>query len=83
MANIAGVGDFQCIGLGRGHEMEGVTTDIHIRNRLLDFRHVTGDALTSGTPLFVMSVSFDRNRMRTVLRMRAVAGQAHFAGGSS
>ena len=48
----------QAFGIFKASVIAGV--HIHISDRLLDLRHVAGDALTALAPRFVMCVFFDR-----------------------
>ena len=77
MAGVAGIRDFECVGLRRCHKMKRMAADVDVRDGLLDFRHVTGDALTARAIRFVVSVCLDRHRVRTVLGIWAVAGAAY------
>ena len=61
MASIAGVWGFIDVRFLWRNEAEGVRMDIHIRDRLLNPRHVTGDALAAGAIRFMMRVLFDRS----------------------
>ena len=45
VADGARIRNFQRLRLGRRDELKGVAADIHVGNRLLDFRHVAADAL--------------------------------------
>ena len=81
MAGGAGIRDFERVGLHRCHKMKRMTADVDVRDGLLDFRHVTGDALTARAIRFVVSVCLDRHRVRTVLRVRAVAAAAYLVDG--
>ena len=77
MAGVAGIRDFECVGLHRRHKMKRMTAHVDVRDGLLDFRHVTGDALTARAVRFVVSVCLDRYGVRAVLGVWAVAGAAY------
>lgn len=81
MAVGARVRDFEPVRLSRRDEVEGVAAHIHIRNRLLDFRHMTGNAFTPGAACFVVRVLFNGSRVRSILRVRAMARHAHLVHG--
>src|SRR6185312_8482577 len=66
VTSVARVGDAEQLGLCRSDELESVGADIHVADRLLDLRHVTGDALASGTARLVVSVGFEGGRARAV-----------------
>src|SRR5580692_2483466 len=80
MARVAGVGGFVGVRFLWRNEAEGVRMDIHVRNRLLNLRHMTGDALAAGAIRFMMHVLLDRSRTRSVLGVRAVTRQTNLAG---
>lgn len=48
------------------YETEGVTANIYVCNSLLDFGHMTRNAVVTGTYGLVMRVFFHRRRMRAV-----------------
>ena len=77
MAGVAGIRDFECVGLRRCHKMNRMTAHVDVRDGLLDLRHVTGDALTPRAVGFVVRVCLNRQCVRTVLRVWAVAGAAY------
>jgi hypothetical protein len=81
VADIARVRDFQAVGPIRVDEVEGVTADVHVRDRLFDLRHMAGNTLTSRAARHVVRVLFDRRRVRAILRVRPMAGQTYAAGG--
>jgi hypothetical protein len=54
MADVAGIGDLQSLGLGRRHKAKGVAADIDVGNRLLDGRHMASYATATGTSGGVM-----------------------------
>ena len=72
MANVARIGNFQDVGVGRRDELERMAADVHIRNRLLDLRHVAGNTLTPCAAGLVMRMGFDARRVRAVLRIWAM-----------
>lgn len=76
MADIAGIRNFQRICRRRSDEVKRVAPHIHVGDRLLDFGHVTSDALTTLAPRFVMRVFLNGWRVRTVWRIRAMTVQA-------
>ena len=80
MADVARVRDLQAVGPRRIDEVEGVTTDVHVGDRLFDLRHVAGDALASWAAELVVRVFLDRVRVRPILRVRSVAREAHLIG---
>ncbi len=80
MASGTRVGDFIGIRHCGGDEPEGVATDIHVCNGLFDFRHVTGNALTSGTAHFMVRVLLDGARVRTIGRAGSVAFETQYVG---
>ena len=55
-------------------ESEGVAPDVHIRDRLLNARHMAVDALTAGAGRLVVRMLFER-AVRTVGRIRPVTLQ--------
>lgn len=57
------------------NEAKCVAMDIDVSNRLLDGRHVTGDALTPGTTGLVVRVFFDCARVWSIRRPWPVAFQ--------
>ena len=79
MANVAGIGNLVGVRLRRRNEAEGVGVDIHVRDRLLDLRHVAGDALAARAARLVMRVFGDGGGMRPILRVRPVTREAHLA----
>ena len=60
----------------RRDEGEGVASDVDIRDRLLDFRHVARYAIIAWTAGAMMSVFFDARGVRPVRRRRPVTCQA-------
>ena len=56
MTDIAGVRNLQSVRCRRGDELKRVAAHIHIGDGLLDFGHMTSDALTTLTARFVMRV---------------------------
>ena len=56
--------------------MKRVAPHVHIRDGLLDLRHVASDALIAGAACFVMGVFLDRGCMRAIRRTRAVTIEA-------
>ena len=76
MAHITRIWNLQYLGFARRHEMEGMASDILVRNRLLDLGHMAGDTLIARAIRLVMGMRFDAGRMRAGLRVRAVAIEA-------
>ena len=56
--------------------VEGVAADVDVGDRLLDLRHVAGDALAARAAALMMRVRFERGGVRAVRRGRAVAVEA-------
>ena len=61
----AGIRDLERVGQGRAVKRERVTAHVDVGDRLLDFRHVTGDALAPRAATSVMRVVFHGGRMRS------------------
>ena len=80
VTDVARIGYLQRIGLAGRDELEGVAAHVDVRNGLLDLGHVAGDALATRAANLVMRMCLDGRRMRTVLRVRAVAVQAYLLG---
>ncbi len=59
MAYVTGIRNLQGVGLTWRDEAEGVAADIHIRDRLLDFRHMTGEAIVAGAARLMVRVRLD------------------------
>ena len=76
MADIAGVGNTECIGLGWRGKHKGVAADVDVGNRLLDFRHMAGDALAARTVRQMMRVLGDARCPWPAGRRRAVTAGA-------
>lgn len=77
VAQGARVGDFVLVGHSRRDHAEGVRVNHGAGYTFgLDLRHVTGDALTSGTAVFVVRVSGESGCVRAVGRGWAVAVEA-------
>ena len=68
----ARIRDLILIGHFRRDERKGVAAHIDIRDRLLDFRHVTRHAIASRTSRAMMRVRLNARRMGPVWRRRAV-----------
>src|SRR5579862_4472252 len=66
MAPVARVGNLEGIRRGRRNKFERVTPDVHIGNRLLDFRHVATDAFIARGASLMMSMRFNACPTRTV-----------------
>ncbi len=66
MTGRAWVGDFVSVRHRGRYETEGVTANIYVCNSLLDFGHMTRNAVVTGTSGLVMRVFFHRRRMRAV-----------------
>ena len=77
MAGGARVRDFIRVRHRWRDEPKSVAADVHIRDGLLDLRHVTGNALVAGGACWVMCMFLDRTCMRAVRGTRPVALQAH------
>ena len=73
----AWVGNFVGFGHRRTNKAERVAAHIDIGNRLLNLRHVAGDAVIAGAAGFVMRVFLHCCCVRTVRRPRAMTFQAH------
>jgi hypothetical protein len=73
MAGRAGVRHFQRVCFSRRDELERVAADVHIRNGLLDLRHMAIHALAARRTRLVMRMRFDRHRSRTIRRIRVMA----------
>src|SRR5262249_39555967 len=76
VTEVAGVWNLQRVGLLRPNETECVAADFHVAEGLGDFRHMTSGADIPGAVRGVMRMLFDGGGMRSILRVRAVAGQA-------
>ena len=76
VAEIAGIRNFQCLGLRRPNEAEGVAADLHVSDGLGDLRHMAGDARAARAAGCVVRVLLDAGGMRPVLGIGAVASQA-------
>jgi hypothetical protein len=63
---IAGIRNFQQVGLVRGDEAERMTPNIDVRDGLFDFRHMASDAISARAPRPMMRVRRDRRRVRPV-----------------
>ena len=72
MTLIAGVWNFKRFGVARRHEVEGMASDILVRDRLRDLRHMTGDAFVAGAPHLMVRMRFNRGRVRSRLCVGAV-----------
>jgi len=81
VTDVARVGYSERIRLSRGDEFERVCANVDITDRLLDFRHVAGNALTSRAVRFVVRMSFQAWSMRTVRGIGSMAIQADCIGG--
>src|SRR5262245_49849021 len=72
--------NLQLVGHRRRDEPERVTADVHVGDRLLDPRHVAGNALAAGAAPGVMGVVLERRRVRTIRRGWSMAGETEIAG---
>lgn len=63
MALIAGIWNLQAVRLARRNEVKGVASNLLIRDRLRDLRHMTGDALIPRATRLMMRVRLDRGGM--------------------
>ena len=81
MTSRASVRHTQGFGQSGRDESESVASYHDIAKRLLDFRHVAAGTLAAGAASSVMGVLFDRLRMRTVRRIRAVTAKAESVAG--
>jgi len=68
--------DLELVGHRRRDERERMTADVHVRDRLLDFRHVTRHAVAPCAAARMVGMVLERRGMWSVWRRRAVAGQA-------
>ena len=59
MADVTSIWNLQRIRFARRDEMERMTSNLLVGDRLLDFRHMAGDALVARTARFVMGMFFD------------------------
>lgn len=59
-----------------GDEIERVTSDIDVCDRLRNFRHVTPDAIAARAARAMMRVGFDACGVRPIRRGWAMAGEA-------
>ena len=66
MTGRAGIRDFVLICHLRRDEVERMTADIDIRNLLLDFRHVTRDAVTPWAIPPMVRMGFNRCAARAI-----------------
>ena len=80
MANIAGVGGLQVIRCGRIDKSKCMASNIHARQRLLDFRHMTGNAFAPWAIRLVMSVHFKGCRAGAIWRVGTMTIHAYFGG---
>src|SRR5205823_798574 len=78
----AGVRDLIYLRHCRRDESECVAANVDIRNRLLNFRHVAVYTLGARACCGMMRVGLDGWSMRSVLRVRPVAGETDLRGGS-
>lgn len=63
----AGIGNSVLVRHGRGNEAEGVSMNKSAGNAFrLDRGHVTSNANTAGTTVFVVCVFFERGRARPI-----------------
>jgi hypothetical protein len=76
MAQVASIRNFQRVCVARRDEVKGVTSNILISYRLFDPGHMTGNALVTRTPRFMMGMRSDGRRVRPGLRIWAVAVEA-------
>ena len=72
MAGVAGIWNLQAIRLARRNEVKGVASNLLIRDRLGDLRHMTGDALIPRATRLMMRVRLDRGSVWPGLRVGAV-----------
>lgn len=76
MAEIAGVRYFQPLRFRRRDEAEGMSVDLHIAQRLLNGRHVAGNALAPRAIRLVMGMRLDAGGERPGLGVRGVTTEA-------
>src|SRR6476620_8786595 len=76
VARCAGIRDCIFVRHRRRNEAEGVGTHVDTGYGCFNLRHVTGDALASGTAGFVMGVFFQCRRTRSVERQGTVTIEA-------
>ena len=60
MADITGIGNLQGFGHRWRDKAEGVTSNIYVSDRLLNFRHVAGNALVAGAVCLMVAVRLQR-----------------------
>src|SRR5262249_43152485 len=77
VTEIACVRNLQRLSLLRPNEPKCMAADLHVAKSLRDWRHMTGGASAARAAESVMRVLLDAGGMGTVLRVGAVAGQAH------
>ena len=80
MADIAGVRNFQSVSRRRSDEAKRVATHVHVRDRLLDLRHVASDTLVARATHFMMRVLLDCWCVRATRRIRTVTIEAQNVG---
>ena len=76
MTDIARIGNIQRVAHGGADEAKGVAADVHVAQRLGNFRHVASDALAASTARQMMGVRRDGRSMRSIRRIRAMTVQA-------
>ena len=76
MAFIAGVRNLKRFGVAGRHEVESVTSNILVCDRLRNLGHMTGDAFVAGAARLMVRVRLNRGRVRSRLCVRAVTVKA-------
>jgi len=76
MADIASIWNLQRLGFARGDEVERMTPDILVRDRLRDLRHMAGDAFVASATGLMMRVRLDRGGVWPCLCVGAVTVEA-------
>src|SRR5580704_1558477 len=72
MAHRAGIRDLIFVGHRWSDEGKRMSPNLHVRNGSLDFRHMAGNATTTGRAFLMMGVLFDGSGAWTVQGKRAV-----------
>ena len=72
MALVAGIRNLKRFGVAGRNEVESVTSNILVRDRLRDLRHMTGDAFIASAASLMVRVRLNRGGMRARLRVRTM-----------
>ena len=67
MALIAGIRNLKRFGVAGRNEVESVTSNILVRDRLRDLRHMTGNAFVASAAGLMMRVRLNRGGVRSRL----------------